>query len=157
ELLVDGVLKAKKACNILLSLGLERVPEGFLFARGMDAPLDTNPRDRLGKAETGGDDTDRADNRGGICIDLIRRAGQPIAARSGDSGAEGKDRHLALGGKAPDARADHAALYRRTAGAVDGKRHRRDATDAKGALQHRRNLRIVKGTPDPPAGHDRTL
>src|SRR5690606_22172952 len=81
ELAMDRLLQPVQALDILLALGAERVPEGLLLARGVDAPLDAELPDGVVEAEAGGDDADRANDRAGIGVDLVRRAGQPVPAR----------------------------------------------------------------------------
>lgn len=80
ERLMDRCLQILQTLNILGLLRQERIGETF------DRPAVTTrrsilPGHQFGKAERGEDHPDGPDDRGTIDPDLIRRTGQPIAAR----------------------------------------------------------------------------
>ena len=62
----------------------EGVENGFFVASRVQAALDADLLDQLRKPEAAGDNADRADDRAVVGVNLVRRAGQPVAARGGD-------------------------------------------------------------------------
>ena len=140
---------------------LAAVPPGdrpaFRAARGMHPPLDPVFRDQPLESEARGNHPDRAHDRGRIGPDVIRRTGEPIAARGRDILDEGMHRHLRLIGKAPDPRRDQRALHRRAAGRIDDQRHGHGLALAKGALDHRFERGIRKPLRARPHRADRAL
>ncbi len=117
-------LQLLQVAHVLLVLGKKRVELRLALACGIDAALDAELGQHLREAEAGGDHADRADDGRAVGIDLVGRAGEPIAARRRDILAKGIDRHLVLLRQGADTAGDEARLYRRAAGRVDGERHR---------------------------------
>ena len=79
--------------------------------------------DGLDEAEARRDDPDRADDRAFIGIDLVARAGQPVAARGRDILAEDDDGQLVLVRQLADAGVDQGRLHGRAAGRIDADGH----------------------------------
>ena len=90
---------------------------------GVEPPLHPEPLDQPVQPEALADHPDRADDRRGVRVDLVGRAGQPVAAGGGDVLAERQHRHLALRGQPPDPVGDQRGLGGRPARGVDLQRH----------------------------------
>ena len=123
--------------RILRALRPEGVPEAFLGAGRAQPPLHPQPFQRAGEAEAGGDDADRAQDARRIGDDLVRRAGDPVAARGRGILDAGDDGDLLLLRQAADPPRHQAGLHRRATGRVDHQEDGRQALEAEGAVQHR--------------------
>ena len=97
---VDVLLDRLEARDVLGVLGQERIEHRLVGAGRIDAPLDADLLDQLGKAERRADHADRADDRGRVGDDLVGRAGDHVAARGRDVLDEGDDRALLLARRA---------------------------------------------------------
>ena len=100
EHLVQLVLQPAQPHDVFRLLGQERVEARLGLARGVEPPLDTDPLEQALEPEALADHSDRADDRRGVGVDLVRRAGEPVAAGRRDVFAEGEHRHVVLVGQA---------------------------------------------------------
>ena len=102
----------------------------------MHPALDAQLGDGIDEAEARRNDADRADDRAFIRIDLVARAGEPVAARRRHILAEHEDGEVLLRREFPDAGMDQGRLHRGTARRIDADRHGGEALGPEGALQH---------------------
>jgi hypothetical protein len=100
----------------------------------MDAPLDARLGDQVGKPETGRDHADRAHHGRPIRVDVIRRAGEPVAAGCRHVLAEGIHRQVVLLGQRTHPPCDQRRLDRRAAGGIHGNRDGGKLLQLEGAL-----------------------
>ena len=105
----------------------------------VDAPLDADLAHQLDEAEAGGDDADRADDRGRVDDDLVAGAGDHVAAGGADILHEDEHRLFVLLGERADALVDQVRLHRRAARRIDHQRDCRRGLDAERLLQERRD------------------
>src|SRR5207245_2666406 len=80
ELLVDFLLQRLEAVDVLRILRKERIEHGLVLAGNIKPALYSEFVHQLGKAEGTPDDSDRADDRGGIAEDLVGGASDHVAA-----------------------------------------------------------------------------
>src|SRR5690606_22101021 len=106
EGLVYLFLERLQALDILFLFRLERIEDGLVAAGGMDPALHADLLDEFLEAEPGGDNADRAHDRGGIGDDLVSRKRDHVAARGRHVFDEDVDPPLLLFRKVADALVD---------------------------------------------------
>ena len=106
EVAMQLLKPALESFHIRGLLGHERIEHGFGLASRIDAPFDANLAQKLVRPKIRGNDTDRADDRAAINIDLVARAGEPVAARSRDILDKGINRDALVLCQAPNSRCD---------------------------------------------------
>jgi len=134
---VDRGLQGAHPVHILGVLRQERVGKAFRLPRRDHPPFNPLLCHEFGEAKAGKDHPDRPHDRTGIDPDLIRRTGQPIAARRCHILDKGVDRQLFVIRQPPDAGGDQAGLHRRSAGRVDDQRDSRRFAAREGPLDQR--------------------
>lgn len=137
ERLVHVGLEGLQMGDPVLPLRREGVEQHLLVAGGVEAPFDAVALDQPMQPEAGRHHADGADDGAFVGPDLVRRAGQPVAARGRGILAEGEDRHLLLFRQIADPLGDQRRLHRRPARRVDDQRHRLLVLGREGALQQR--------------------
>ena len=100
----------------------------------MNTPFDPRFGDQVGEPEARRNHTDRTDDGCPVRIDVIRRAGEPVAARRRHVLAERVDRKIVLLGQGPQPPRDQRRLDRRTARGIHGNRDRGKLLQLEGAL-----------------------
>jgi hypothetical protein len=89
----------------------------------VDAPLDAELFEGLGKAKAGEDDADGADDGAGVGDDLVAGGGDEIAARGRGILDEDDDVLVVLGREVANTLGNQPRLHRRAAGRIDDDGH----------------------------------
>src|SRR5271165_1152137 len=139
EPFMDFPLHALEALHILRVLGQKRIEHRLVLAGGIEPSLDAELVDQLGETERTADHPNRADDRRWVANDLVRGAGNHVAARSRHVFGKRDHRAAVLRRKLANAAVDQMRLHRRATGRVDQERDRARITHAECALQGTRN------------------
>src|SRR6266480_2419906 len=139
EVLVDVPLLRLEPLDVLRILRKEWIAHGLVLAGNIKPAFDAELLHELGKAERAADDSDGAEDGGGIAEDLVTGADDHVAAGGGH--ILGKDDRWArvLVSQLADACIDQVRLHRRAAGRIDQQRDRPRVAHVKGALERTGN------------------
>src|SRR4051794_35511233 len=112
EALVDLTLHRLELLNVLWVLRQERVEHGLVLAGRIEPALDAELVHELGKTERAADHADGTDDRGRIANDLVRGAGDHVAARRRDILGKSDYGSFVLSREFADAAVDQMRLHR---------------------------------------------